>query len=220
MEKERITIKLHPSGFLCQDLTAPFLLDGASPFPSHYRGLYHYLDDPFCGARADRDRACRALHERAFSRQVEGGLYVLTPLMTDADLIRDYREACHAMDIPTRWLFLSTDAPSLRCDMAPLPPMRSLGYEVFHTEAPEGLMMEELFVSDISTWCDDEAKRFFAAHRAHLNENGLFTTAEDCRAYLDAYARLSMDGAFGDMEPGEEEDFCVAAIYEVNFPPL
>ncbi len=81
-------------------------------------------------------------------------------------------------------------------------------------------MMEELFASETSTWCDDEAKRFFATHRARLNENGLFATAEDCRSYLDAYARLSIGGAFGDMEPGEEEDFCVAAVYEVDFPPL
>ncbi len=213
-------IELHPSGFLCQDLTAPFWIDGASPFPPHYRGLYHYLDDPFCGARADRDRACRTLHERAFSRQMEDGLYVLTPLLTDADLIRDYREACFAMSIPTRWLFLCTDSPCLTCDLTPLPPMWALGYEVFHAESPEGLMMEELFASETSTWCDDEAKRFFATHRTRLNENGLFATAEDCRSYLDAYARLSIGGAFGDMEPGEEEDFCVTAVYEVDFPPL
>ncbi len=213
-------IELHPSGFLCQDLTAPFWIDGASPFPSHYRGIYHYLDDPFCGERANRDRACRALHERAFSRQVESGLYVLTPLLTDADLIRDYREACFAMNIPTRWLFLCTDSPCLTCSLAPLPPMRLLGYEVFHDDMPEGSMMAELFFAESSAWYDDEAKRFFTSHRARLNENGLFTTAEDCRAYLDAYARLSIGGAFGDMESGEEEDFCVAALYEVDFPPL
>ncbi len=209
---------LHPSGFLCQDLTAPFLIDGASPFPPHYRGLYHYFDDPFCGARADRDRACRALHERAFSRPVGDGLWELTPLLTDPDLIRDYREACLSLDIPTRWLFLHTDAPTLRCDIHPLPPMTLLGYEVFCSNGGDGTIMLDLL------WETDSAPeaidRILATHRARLNESSLFATAEACRAYLRDYIRLSEAGQIGDMAPGEGEDYCVAAVYEAHLPPL
>ncbi len=209
---------LHPSGFLCQDLTAPVLWDGASPFPPHYHGLYHYLDDPFCGKRADRDPACRALHDRTFSREVEDGLYILTPLLTDPALIRDYREACFALDIPTRWLFLHTDAPTLRCDIHPLPPMTLLGYEVFCTDVVDETIMLDLFcVTDLAP---ASVGQILAAYRARLNENSLFATAEDCRAYLHEYIRLAEANLIGDMEGGEAEDYCVAAVYEVRFPPL
>ncbi len=206
--------ELHPSGYLVQDLTAPYLIHGTSPFPPHYRGLYHYSDDPFGGKRADRDRACRELSSRAFSRRCADGLYELTPLLTDADLIRDYREACFAMDIPTRWLFLYTDAEHLHYD-GDLPPMTLLGYEVFRNDVVDGWIMTELYAED-----NTAPAAILSAHRARLNENSLFATAEDCRAYLRDYTRLSLAGLIGDMEPGEEADYCVAAVCEIPLSPL
>ncbi len=210
---------LHPSGYLLQDLTAPCLRGTSSAFPPHYDGIFGYHDDPFGGKRADRDRACRELSHRMTFRSVgdDRCLWELTPLLTEEVLIRDCLEAAFAMDIPTRWLFLCTDAPNLRYDGL-LPPMTLLGYEIFPTNGGDGTIMEDLWWTVDSPL--DPIGKILAHHRAHTNENGLFATESDCRDYFRTYTDLSLSGRIGDMEPGEEEDFCIAAVYETTVPTL
>lgn len=191
---------LTPNGFLIQDLTVEDPTFKQFLSKNDYRGVHRYAQDPLTDQGLCRDPAVRELRDRRFSRPAGEGYWYINEFVSDPVLLRDYLEGCHVYGRPCRLLFICSDYTDEVWN-APLPSMTLLGYECCEIPFDNYCIYELL-----------EGGRYFAEHRAKLNEYGLFPAEEDCAAFRDEYSRLLAEDKVGD---GEVELF-VCAVYEVK----
>lgn len=189
-----------PHGMVIQGVDMPYVtFENAKN--EQYRGLFLWEHDPLF---REKDPASQALSKEYQWEPVDVGgepHFIWKQCVFDPSLAVRYVARCKELGKPVRVLFLESNYPDEEWQ-GTIPEKRFLGYEVFLL--PWGVMV----------YHDLLFREHLAEYALQLNENFLFSTAEEAERFAAFYKEQLAAGTAGDEDA--PEDVFLAAVYEVD----